>query len=378
MSRNSSAGWIIWVVVFVVGGVGAYSYWTTTVPYAFVEAGMAVKSHDLNKFREVVDLNSLVSSGVEQLMVQPVNTTGGLTELQTEVVSYVMESLARKAHAKLLNQAETYVAGDKVLVNPAVPATPTTAAKMDGAMGTAALPLQRYGDPPPGALQAPPTANNDTGIKAQLKAIGLRRVQDFAATRPNSLLCKLVRLPREERTNELKRLLEENGFTANNFASFSTESVTKRGNEDFTVASIFFHKPGSADLSVVKVSLTRTPLFGRWCVREFVDLRAAVGQIDPGYQNDVHDMVRYTVADVSAIGVETNVKNAFRRLKESQGIRSAVNAIKSFARDDLGMSESSFDRGVSRAGSAIKNSEVTRSLADKWRRFQIRMDSPRH
>lgn len=376
MPEKIPPAWVIWITVFVIGGVGAYFYWTTTVPYAFVEAGMAIKSHDINKFRESVDLNSLVSSGVDQLMVQPVHTTGGLTQLQTEVVNHVMESVARKTHAKLLSQAERYVAADRAV--PVVGAVPPGGFMPAGTPLPGSAPAGLAANVAPGSAGAPPFAtssaplvlpnpNQDQGIKAQLKAIGLRRVQDFAATRPDSLLCKLVRLPREERTNELRRLLEENGFTPASFASFSTESVISRGGEDFTVASVYFHKPNSQDLSVIKVSLTRTSPFGHWCIREFVDLREAIGKIDPGYQNDVHDMVRYTVADVSAIGLETKVKSV---------VRSAVSVIKSFARNDLGISGSTVDQGVSEAGAAIKNSDLTRSLAGKWRRFQIKMDSP--
>lgn len=63
-----------------------YFLWTTTPLFAFQEAIFALKDHDRETFEKRVDVDGLVRSLVEDLLVKPAYSTPGLTSFQTEVL----------------------------------------------------------------------------------------------------------------------------------------------------------------------------------------------------------------------------------------------------------------------------------------------------
>ena len=72
------------LTLFALAGI-ALCVWITTPLYAFQEAAAAAKNHDLKRFHARVDVRGFVESLLDDLLVQPCNTTPQLTPLQREV-----------------------------------------------------------------------------------------------------------------------------------------------------------------------------------------------------------------------------------------------------------------------------------------------------
>ncbi len=64
-------------IVLVIGGVLGYWYWTTTPQYSVMQIHTAIKQHDLQAFQKYVDIDSLASSMVDDLLAKPVQKALG-------------------------------------------------------------------------------------------------------------------------------------------------------------------------------------------------------------------------------------------------------------------------------------------------------------
>lgn len=65
------------LVILISGGVLGYWWWTTTPQYSLMEAREAIKKHDLASFNKYVDVDSVASKMVDDLLTKPVQQALG-------------------------------------------------------------------------------------------------------------------------------------------------------------------------------------------------------------------------------------------------------------------------------------------------------------
>lgn len=85
---------LIVVVLIAAVAAGGYWYWTTTPQYAVQQASAAIKNHDVAAFHDWVDVQSLSSSAVDDLVSEPVRKVGGAGLLE-RIVGFGVVSLLK-------------------------------------------------------------------------------------------------------------------------------------------------------------------------------------------------------------------------------------------------------------------------------------------
>src|ERR1700723_2758140 len=91
----------------------AYMYWTTTPLFAFQEAALAVREHDFPKFAKYVDSEKLVDSAVNDLLINPIETMHGLSEIGRRVAVAAIGVLVTPAERTLLRKMEKHISGER-------------------------------------------------------------------------------------------------------------------------------------------------------------------------------------------------------------------------------------------------------------------------
>lgn len=259
----SAMKWIAVVaVVTLVGGFAFYQYWSSTPQFAFSDAGVAVASHDLSKFRKRVDLNTLVDGVVQDLLTDPLENTPGLTDIQHNVLIGACEVAKKKITTALTEQAEQYVAN-----------APTA-----GAVG--------------GENQSEPPGFVKDKID-ELKSTASARMRQYGEEHPDSFPGRIINMPEESRKDELKRLLSDYGFTPQNFRGVAY----CKENGDSCVTGAKFFSPKVNHEIVVDVSLVKAP---DWRISKLSNLRTVAAQVEPSYTTDLQQLALFCVGEFRA------------------------------------------------------------------------------
>ncbi len=87
-------GLLLMVAVLLAGG--GFWYWTSTPQYAVQQAAKAIKEHDVLAFHNWVDVQSLSSSAVDDLVSEPVKKIGGVGLLK-RIVGFGLVSFFKPA-----------------------------------------------------------------------------------------------------------------------------------------------------------------------------------------------------------------------------------------------------------------------------------------
>lgn len=297
MSRMKVTAAIILLVLVAVAG-GAYYWWTTTPMYAFQEAGVSVVRHDLNGFRNWVNLNQLVDGALQDLLFGPLEKIPGFPEQKRSTVNGALEMIKKPVTDALSEQIEDYVAKDD--------AQPSAVAPAGGVAGTGT-----DAAPADGSLKSELKAALKKRI-ADLKEAARKKMEQYAAEHPDSLEGRLLNLPRDSRKAALKEMLASYGFTPANFKGIA---YSKEVSPDTSlVGAWFFSNKLSRDL-VAEIELTRGGQNNNWHISRLSNLPNLISALEPNYEHDIQNLALYSVSEAKK-EVAAKLENAREKVKE--------------------------------------------------------------
>ncbi|MDR3613169.1 MAG: hypothetical protein P4L53_06365 [Candidatus Obscuribacterales bacterium] len=103
---------ILLVICLSVGG--AYWYWTTTPQYSIEQVKVAVKAHDLPKFREYFDVDSVSDRMVDDFLSPPMQQLGPHNSLLAGIVQGLVDGLVKPTLTPVVKEeVEQFVIGGK-------------------------------------------------------------------------------------------------------------------------------------------------------------------------------------------------------------------------------------------------------------------------
>jgi hypothetical protein len=101
---------------------GAYWYWTTTPQYSIEQVKVAVKAHDLPKFREYFDIDTVSDRMVEDFLSQPMQRLGFHDSLLSGIVQGIVSLVRPTLTPVVKEEIEHFVVDGKFARAEPVPA----------------------------------------------------------------------------------------------------------------------------------------------------------------------------------------------------------------------------------------------------------------
>jgi len=99
------------IVLIILAGAGGYWWWTTTPQFALGEIRAAIRSHDLEKFEKYVDLDSVASEAVDDVLTDSVQRALGAGALGNfigaSLVGLVKPNLVQALKQQIIHYVET-------------------------------------------------------------------------------------------------------------------------------------------------------------------------------------------------------------------------------------------------------------------------------
>ncbi len=345
---------VISVVVIASAACAAYLFWTTTPFFAFGQAGAAIVRHDPKLFDEYVNCTELVGSALEQVLIEPIQRTPGLTVLQQKVVAGALDLIVPPSTKALTAQLECYIAGENCTSRKSTPDI-------------------RSPQPQPRPGVPHEAFNLLSQIKEQeissLSHAAHERVLNLSATHPDWLIGKLIALPKNERRQKLKQILFDHGLVPENFKGVTVSSSPSLEGEACKLA-INFLPPGATQTLSVGAEMVKIP-GGTWKIQRFLQLHDFLVSIEPGYDSEIQALVQCLLHDVTAGTVASEMKRVIQSrpaVKLMQGLKSRFSSI--------GLTTPESGTALRPLRSTMSHNQSALSLRNKLQKWKNRLDSP--
>lgn len=320
----------------ILAGICGYLYWTTTPLYVLQDAGMAIIRHDLTKFESRVDIESAVDNLLEDLLVKPSKTTPGLTALQRETGREAI------AFAKLTLSNQLCGTLRRAVLR-ASASSPNTGSKPSRNLPEA----QFWNDTINLAFAINPAiAGNNPGMsdvqsffKAAGKELGREagklknetyyRLTSCAQSQPKTIAGKLLGSHPRLLGSQAKQLIEDYGFTKDNFAGL--ESCTEKSVDEvgqLAYPRFKFHSPKAGKDVVIELELLRRSALGDWKLSRISNIPELMNGLGEDYEYQVHSLMTCSLAGVTAQSVNDEVRGVTERIKNSSGAQNLINKLK--------------------------------------------------
>jgi len=248
------------LLVLVVIAGGAWYYWTTTPTYAISQAAKAIKAHDTTAFHQWVDVHSVASDAVDDLLAEPVRKGGGAGILERLVGFAILSFFKEPLVGALEGQIDGWVAhrpkqSGQAAAGPSSGSAPNPNPVPDpSGPGPSPEGDPRLSGPQPSQSSAPDSTSyadeDDEGPPAE--------------RRPDDLLDKLAKLLRPP---TLKQVFTDWGLTRKNFRGVETVDT----NQNRSHMGLKFDSPKVKRPILVILELDNSG--GHWIVTRISNLR---------------------------------------------------------------------------------------------------------
>ncbi len=292
-----------------------YFLWTTTPLFAFQEAIFALKDHDRETFEKRVDVDGLVRSLVEDLLVKPAYSTPGLTSFQTEVlrgaVAVTAEGLYRELRGGVYrNLSGSYFSPAKFSVQDLF-FLPAYAAG---------------GDDLKTLLNVAGHAANDS--LRRMKMVAQDRMIYYLRSHPQTLAGRLLACPPEQRSQVLGALLAELGLTIKDFKGLDGCSIQSTGNDnEEAVVSFRFYSPKVGRDFLVKILLKKHG-WEPWQIARIDNVSEVFSQLELDYEGEIHALMRFSLDGMNQRGVDEEMTSVKEELRRNQGTKAILDRLK--------------------------------------------------
>lgn len=297
-------------LVLVLGG--AYWFWTTTPLYALQEAGLAARDHNLPVFEQRVNIDFFVESLINDVLVNPTQTTPGLSGFQREVAAGAIGMAKASLETELTTAIRRSVA--------------PAAGRRFGWRN-----FKQYG---PDAAIAESSGGElteflHTATRAvsrslgNMKQVAYNRMQEYARNHRYTIPGRLLSCPAYDRAEQARQMLQEFGLTQQNFRGLAyCKSTTGSDGGEVAKAGFNFFSPKVNHNITVELELAKGSAFSDWRVARLSNLPDVFNQLELNYENDMHALMAYSLAGMSNRNVNNEIHGVTDTLKNSDAAQS--------------------------------------------------------
>lgn len=272
--------------------------------YSIQEAGIAAARHDLEGFEKHVDIEQFVDNLIDDLLIKPASTTPGLTSLQKttgeEALAYAKSSLRSQLISKIRSSiSNTGQEGRYTSYGPdaAIAGDMPKAKDLQGFFQAAGRELGR-----------------ETG---RLKNETYTRLTECAKQQPKTITGKLLGSPPQIVGFQSKLLIDEYGFTKDNFRGI-TGWKTLKDEKDYprTVVGFRFNSPKASKEIIVDIGMYPNNALGDWRVFRIENIPELMLSLNEDYEYQVHSLMTCALAGVTNQSVKDEVRGLTDRIKQ--------------------------------------------------------------
>lgn len=289
--------------------------------YAIQEAGIAAARHDLEGFEKRVDIDQFVDNLIDDLLMKPASTTPGLTSLQRatgeEALAFAKDSLRSQLINKIRSAIQNTDAqegrhtGQRLNYGPnaAIAGEMPKARDLQGLFQAAGRELGR-----------------ETG---RLKSETYMRLTACARQQPKTITGKLLGSPPQIIGFQAKLLIDEYGFTKDNFRgvtgwkTLKDEKVYPR-----TIVGFKFNSPKAGKEIIVNLGMYPNNSFGDWRIFRIENIPELMMSLNEDYEYQVHSLMTCALAGVTSQSVKDEVRGLTDRIKQHVDTDSILNKLK--------------------------------------------------
>ena len=312
---------IIAAGVLIILALGGYLYWITTPLYALQSAGVAAARHDLEGFERHVNIEELVSNLLDDLLVKPSKSTPGLSGIQREAGNQIVGATKAALQMQLINMIKKSI-GNSSSQEGRYTGHRTTY----GADAAIAGPLPSSREVS-GFFRA---AGNELGREAgKLKNETQLRLVACARQQPKTITGKLLGAPPQIVAFQAKLLVDEYGFTKDNFRGITDVRYTK-DSQGYNRAEVGvkFQSPKAGKEIAVQLEMYQQNMFGDWSIFRVSNLPELMMSLGEDYEYQIHSLMTCSLAGVSEQSVRDEVGGLTRRIKEHPGAQELLNRLR--------------------------------------------------
>lgn len=289
--------------------------------YAIQEAGIAAARHDLEGFEKRVDIDQFVDSLIDDLLMKPASTTPGLTSLQRatgeEALAFAKDSLRSQLINKIrfaiqnTGAQEGRYTGQRLIHGPdAVIAGEVPKAKdLQGFFQAAGRELGR-----------------ETG---RLKNETYMRLTACARQQPKTITGKLLGSPPQIIGFQAKLLIDEYGFTKDNFRGVTGwKTIKDEKGYPRSIVGFKFNSPKAGKEIIVNLGMYPNNSFGDWRIFRIENIPELMMALNEDYEYQVHSLMTCALAGVTSQSVKDEVRGLTDRIKQHVDTDSILNKLK--------------------------------------------------
>ncbi len=289
--------------------------------YAIQEAGIAAARHDLEGFEKRVDIDQFVDNLIDDLLIKPASTTPGLTSLQRatgeEALAFAKDSL----RSQLINK-----------IRSAIQNTGAQEGRYTGQRFNYGADAVIAGEVPKardlqGFFQA---AGRELGRETgRLKNETYMRLTACARQQPKTITGKLLGSPPQIIGFQAKLLIDEYGFTKDNFRGVTGwKTIKDEKGYPRTIVGFKFNSPKAGKEIIVNLGMYPNNSFGDWRIFRIENIPELMMALNEDYEYQVHSLMTCALAGVTSQSVKDEVRGLTDRIKQHVDTDSILNKLK--------------------------------------------------
>ncbi len=284
----------------------------STPYYALQQAGIAAARHDLETFEQSVDVPEFVSNLIDDLLVKPSQTTPGLTHMQMETGRETVAFAKATLTEQLINKIRSSISGGKGQEGRY---TSFRNLGPDAAIAQDTIAQSGKISDMQGIFHAVGSELGREGGK--LKNETYARLVQCARQQPKTLTGKLLGSPPQVVGFTAKLLIDEYGFTKDNFRGMAGCTIkTDDKGYSRSIAGFKFYSPKVSKEITVDIGLYQTTMFGGWKVYRIENIPNLMMQLNEDYEYQVHSLMACTLSGVSEQSVGNELRGLTDRIRQ--------------------------------------------------------------
>jgi len=288
--------------------------------YSIQEAGIAAARHDLEGFEQHVDIEQFVDNLIDDLLIKPASTTPGLTSLQRTTGEEALAFAKSSLRSQLINKIRSAVSNDGQEGK-------YTSSRPNFEPGAAIAGEMPKAKDLQGLFQA---AGRELGRETgRLKNETYTRLTACARQQPKTITGKLLGSPPQIAAFQAKLLIDEYGFTKDNFRGVTGWKTFKdEKNYPRTVVGFKFNSPKAGKEITVEIGMYPKTALGDWRVFRIENIPDLMMALREDYEYQVHSLMTCALADVTNQSVKDEVRGLTDRIKRHVDTDSILKKLK--------------------------------------------------
>lgn len=315
-------------VLLLVTAAGAFLYYLNCPLYAFQEAYVAYQNKDILTFARRVDVDQIVESLLNDLLIEPAQSTPDLTSFQQQVgmgaVEMAKASISREIKRKLrghfaLGASQRKIARMQANAGQAAYAAEITEAKQ--ASGDTILVAESSSEIKQLLNVTGKAMSSEMG---KMKEEAYARMQTYLNRHPETLPGRIL----GKRTNQedtMKTLLVDYGLAPENLKGIGSYSVVSRptGGEIAHVG-FNFQSPKCDSYLLVEIELTKLGNNQKWQISRFSNVKEILVQLGEDYQKDIHNLITYSLYGIGSEKMKNHMQNMGESIKQNEAAKNLL------------------------------------------------------